>query len=392
MDDLRKPRILFVDDDQDILAGLRQSLRKERKRWDLVFANDGDEVRAQLDDGPPDVVVTDMQMPGMNGVEVLKLFVERAPQCLRFVLSGEPSSDLSVQAVPYTHQWMSKPCSREVMVGTLERALGMFECLSRPEVKRVALGASALPSPPVIYQRLLQAVEDPNADIEELSGAVETDPALAARVLQLTNSSFFGRRQMATTVRDAMSFLGLRTLADLALAGEVFETWGQGKRERSPEALFEHSQEVVEAARLIAADLEDIDLATCKTGALLHDIGALLIEHSHPELAEQLGEARGTQTWEAIEMKELGCTHADLGGALLQSWGLPMGIVEAVTFHHAPGRCRAEVFDHVGVIHVANGLVSGTPLDEEFLAKVGVLDRVASWAAQLDCDGQEEAA
>ena len=64
--------VLFVDDEQAILDGLRNSLRKERKRWEMTFALGGQQALEAMKQSPADVVITDMRMPGMDGAELLR--------------------------------------------------------------------------------------------------------------------------------------------------------------------------------------------------------------------------------------------------------------------------------------------------------------------------------
>ena len=84
----RKPSVVFVDDDQRILDGLRRSLRTRRQEWDLHFCTSGRQALQQLADAPCDVVVSDMRMPGMDGAELLSHVSRVAPGALRVLLSA----------------------------------------------------------------------------------------------------------------------------------------------------------------------------------------------------------------------------------------------------------------------------------------------------------------
>jgi response regulator RpfG family c-di-GMP phosphodiesterase len=113
-------KILFVDDDPNILAGYKRSLYK---RFEIVTAPDGAEglVRIQ-NDGPFAVVVADMQMPGMNGVEFLRKAQEQSPDTVRLMLTGNADQKTAADAVNQGHvfSFLTKPCPVE----TLELALG----------------------------------------------------------------------------------------------------------------------------------------------------------------------------------------------------------------------------------------------------------------------------
>ena len=378
----KKPRILFVDDEVDLLAGMRQSLRKERKRWELKFACGAAEAMEILSERNPDVVVTDMRMPGKNGVQLLEEVAQAAPRTLRFVLSGEASEELSMRAVPLTHQWMSKPCSRETLVRTIERALSITGYLTDARALEMVLGTKSLPAAPDAYRAMMEALRDPGVDLDVIADRIEADAALSARVLQMSNSSFFGRRQEIVRIRDAVTTLGLRLIADLVLASEVFESWMPEDStvwSRSPQELQEHAHRVLSVARHITQD-SGVDPATCGTAALIHDLGALVLERQAPDLARRVEEARvDDEPWHLVEARELGFDHAQVGAALLMSWGLPVCAVEAVGFHHAPTLCDARELDHVGVVHIANAIATGEAPDPEYVESIGATEKVAEW-------------
>ena len=89
--------ILFVDDDPDILAGLRNALRRNRARWNMRFALGGEAGLRELGAAPCDVIVTDMRMPGMDGLALLGEVRQHHPQAARLVLSGHADLDAVVR-------------------------------------------------------------------------------------------------------------------------------------------------------------------------------------------------------------------------------------------------------------------------------------------------------
>src|ERR1044071_1058497 len=89
-----KKRILFVDDEPAILAGLQNLLYKHRKRWQMVFALGGqlglDEIRKE----PCDIVVSDMRMPGVDGATLLNTVKDECPSTVRIMLSGHADREI----------------------------------------------------------------------------------------------------------------------------------------------------------------------------------------------------------------------------------------------------------------------------------------------------------
>src|SRR5215216_3670691 len=107
---MNKRRILFVDDEQNLLDGLQNLLRKQRAIWDMHFALGGKAALAELEAAPFHVIVSDMRMPGMDGAELLARVQRDYPSVARIVLSGHAERETVLRALPVTHQFLSKPC------------------------------------------------------------------------------------------------------------------------------------------------------------------------------------------------------------------------------------------------------------------------------------------
>lgn len=120
-------RILFVDDDPNILAGFERSLRK---KFQIATAKDGEAALSLLDqDGPYAVVVADMQMPGMNGVQFLRKAQQKSPDSVRLMLTGNADQRTAVDAVNQGHvfSFLTKPCPTDLLESALENALKQYQ-------------------------------------------------------------------------------------------------------------------------------------------------------------------------------------------------------------------------------------------------------------------------
>ena len=111
-------RVLFVDDDRDILIAMRRLLKLQRVPWEMVFVEGPFAALDALAEASFDVVVTDMRMPGMNGDELLRKVRERYPSTLRVILSG--NAEALDRAV--AHHLLGKPCDRTALSAIVERA------------------------------------------------------------------------------------------------------------------------------------------------------------------------------------------------------------------------------------------------------------------------------
>lgn len=366
------PVLYFVDDEPDILAGLRQILHKERKRWNLHFFAESKQALRAMQSIPPDIVVSDMRMPRMDGATLLAEVKLRFPECLRFVLSGEASESLSLRAVPLAHQWMSKPCSRETLVTSIDRALQVMQHLRSPSLRAWVAANEGLPAAPHAYQGVQKALQAPEADLDSVSHWIEQDPGLAARVLQITNSSFFGPRQSVVRVRDAVTMIGLRLLGQVVLAAEIVQVFGQGSRRVG--RILLRAQQVADLSRRMAAELE-LDPHRAWTAGLLHEVGAMLVAQNQP-----------TSKSAPLSQDE----QTAVGGALLQSWGLPLEIVETASFYHRPSALPHQTVSLLGIVHLADGIVRASELDASYLSNHDLQAFTARWQAHWE--GQPPAA
>jgi response regulator RpfG family c-di-GMP phosphodiesterase len=126
---MNKSRILFVDDDPNVLSAYQRTLRK---RYTLDTASSGDAGLALIEkDGPYAVIVADMQMPGMNGIDFLKHAMEKTPDTVRLMLTGNADQKTAVDAVNHGHvfSFLSKPCPSESLEAALENALRQYELI-----------------------------------------------------------------------------------------------------------------------------------------------------------------------------------------------------------------------------------------------------------------------
>jgi YesN/AraC family two-component response regulator len=117
-----RKRILFVDDEPAILAGLRNLFRREHLRWDMVFALGGEDALSEARKQPFDVVVSDQGMPGMDGTTLLSTINEEHPETALIMLSGYVDT-ASILCVLPTLLVLTKPCDTPMLREAIERSI-----------------------------------------------------------------------------------------------------------------------------------------------------------------------------------------------------------------------------------------------------------------------------
>ena len=386
-------RILFVDDEPNVLSGLRRMLFPMRKEWDMEFCGSGQEALDLMAKDPVDVIVTDMRMPGMDGTAVLRHVMEKYPQTVRFVLSGQSDKETILRTVGAAHTFLSKPCSADVLKSCVDRAFALRDLLGNRSLKSLVAQVDALPALPQTYQRVKEELASEDASVRSVGKIIESDLGMTAKVLQLVNSAFVGLRQGVSDVTQAVSMLGLDTVRSLLLMVGAFDTQREMPSRLPLNYLWEHGMTVGRFAQGIckAEEADEVTTNQSFTAGLLHDAGILVLATNYKEDYERILEhAKANQTpLHRVELETFGCTHAQVGAYLLGIWGLPDSVVEAVAYHHSPSQCLAQHFGPLMAVHAADaldqeqrgpdGCLPSAPLDTAAIERMGLAGHVESW-------------
>lgn len=347
-------RVLFVDDEINVLNGLKRMLRTVARDWSMSFSQSAEDALEAMRKFPDfDVVVTDLNMNGMNGADFLLRVREEFPNTVRFVLSGSTDGQMILKVSNVAHQILGKPCEPRQLYSAISRAFALREQLNSGPMKAILHRMDKLPALPVVYQQVLEQMVREDASIGEIGKLIEKDPALSAKVLQIVNSAYMGVRNPVSNLVQACSMLGLENLKNVVLMAEVFAL-PKGKalpKGFNVDELWNHSLAVGECARAIASnetsDKNVIDRAF--TSGLLHEVGQLILA---TRLTEPFGKtleyaAENRLQLVDAEQKILGITHAQIGSYLLELWGLPDTVIEAIAFHIHPSSCPTEDYSLV---------------------------------------------
>lgn len=362
--------ILFVDDERQILDGLRMRLRHLHNKWNMEFADSGAQAIERMQEHAHDVLVTDMRMPGMDGARLLEVVSTRWPQTIRIVLSGYAELEQTVRLVPFAHQYLSKPCQPQQLENVVERCLLLHQLLNDPHSRAIVGRIRKLPSLPSIYVALQNIIRDEEVTLRDVAKLVAADSALAARVLQIVNSAFFRLAKRISNVEQAVSYLGFNAIRNLAMSVEVFSQWPGGAcGGLDMDKLQSHVHSVAAAASALTAKTPIAD--DTMLAGLLHDIGYWILAQECPhDLTEavKLSVSSGIAL-HAAETQVMGASHAEIGAYLLGLWGLPYSVVEAVAHHHQPERVTQADFDVLAAVVIAH---SFAPTDDATAFGAGV--------------------
>lgn len=212
-------------------------------------------------------------------------------------------------------------------------------------------------------QQAQQIASQSEMELNQLAPVLEAEPLLAARVLHVANSPFYGFPRQIASIREACVVLGQHTLRNLILAAAVLDILKEHTTaEEYCLALSRHCAHTAAIARRLAPQFgQSGDVAY--TVGLLHDTGSLFMYALLPGETIKVREYMQSKacTEEQAEQTILGFDHASLSGAIAQRWNLPTEISAAITAHHDPGRWPGDLTD---LIHVADVISSWMTRDE----------------------------
>lgn len=388
-------QVVFVDDEPNVLSGLERQLRPQRAAWGMRFCAGAAAALAALEQMPADVVISDMRMPRTTGGELLAEIMRRWPATIRIILSGQADIDMVHQTIGPAHQFLCKPSSADSLRAVISRIWRLRGSIANAKVHALVGGMCTLPSLPALHQELVDRLAAAEPSLDGAASVVARDPGMAARVLQLLNSGFFGSARVLADPHEAATRLGLGTLRVLTHTIPGFTRLETGKQAWfDPGGMWAHSARVSRLAGLIAEDagLPAEEVGMARTAGLLHDTGHMLLVAHRPKEYVILARKVGQEGDVHGERLVLGCTHGEIGAYLLGLWGLPEPIVEAVTWHHEPmrpGHTRASALTCVHAADALDSLQAAGPtgidrLSREHVAAVGLAGRVEHWRSLVE--------
>lgn len=211
------------------------------------------------------------------------------------------------------------------------------------ELEELIDGTVNIPTIPTALAEITAIFDSPEGSAKDAAKVIEKDPAIAARVLRLVNSSFFGLKNPVSNINLACSILGLKVIKNLVVQATVIQIFGGKSALASFDAawLWDHSFKTAVACRLLAEQspvgqgMPKDDAYTC---GLIHDIGKLILMDSQ---AERFGEALALSKQANLPLAKaegevLGYNHAHVGGLLASRWKLAPSVQAAVMYHHSP--------------------------------------------------------
>ena len=216
--------------------------------------------------------------------------------------------------------------------------------LTQQKVETIVQSVNSLRPMPANVTRVLREIEKPDITIDMLAGLISLDQALAALVLQMSNSVSLGYSRTCSTLYEAIMYIGLARLKSILLtssATSMLKRSLSGYRLGAGE-LWHHSLMTAGIAEWLAQALRYSNPEEAYVSGLLHDIGKLLLDQyvfSNYQMIMDYVQRYRLPLWQ-VEEKLLGIDHARVGGLIAERWNFPVTLVDAIRHHHTPSFAR----------------------------------------------------
>jgi len=215
-----------------------------------------------------------------------------------------------------------------------------------------------LPTLPAVASKIINLVNNPRTSANDITQVISRDPALAAKVLRLVNSAYYGFPRQIKTITHAIMILGFKDLKNLVVSASVFKMFkGQANLiDIDLEALWQHSIGCAICAKLLAIRKKSKEPEEAFMAGLLHDIGKILLrQYWKKEFAEVIQMVKEKSIWiKEAEEKVLGITHAEVGAVLANKWNLPATLSKAIHMHHQPQKAKESEYELAALTHAAD--------------------------------------
>ncbi len=222
--------------------------------------------------------------------------------------------------------------------------------------KKILKRIKDLPPMPKVLFKARQVMEDPKSGFKEIAKIIETDQAIAAKVLKVANSAYYGLSGMVNSIHQATVVLGYETLEQVITMVSSSSLLGKQLKGYSLNAgvLWRHSLAVALASRIIAKKRAPSLEGDAFSVGLIHDAGKLALDANLLKKKMEIRDFLENQEMSFLKAERhvLGFDHTEIAHDLCQKWKLPVDHAEAMRFHHSPEASNNNQLAHI--VHLAD--------------------------------------
>ena len=354
--------VLFVDDEKKILRSLKRSFFRES--FKTFFASGGNDAIEIIRKNEIDIIVTDVRMPDMTGLELLKIIKNRYPFIHRVILSGfvEEQSVINALNSGLATTYFAKPWDDKVLKEKILHLFKIRKYLKGTNLLKLLGLIDNFPTLPSLYHEFTEALEK-DKNIGYIVKIIQRDVAAASKILKVANSAFYGGKRVQNLKKAAVK-IGLQAVKNIFLTLSVVNSmqWDDYQIKKL-EAIFSHSSLVNKFVKHIYEKKYNKMLpANYSAAGIVHDIGKIIILQYFTDTYRKIEKELNNNTTKSfydieLELGREGKTHCEIGAYFMNNWNFPQVLVEVSLFHHSPEFASKHNKDLIKLVNLADRLI-----------------------------------
>jgi len=358
-------RLLLVDDVAERLDRLEAEVENAQPSWRIMRADDVRDAAHLISAAQCDAIVVADSRRHDRSAELLSQACKLMPNALRIALGDSELAVANLIKAEVAHRVLAAPLDTQRLIDSIKSVRSLEAMLGSSALRERIAAIHRLPPAPTVALALIRENASGTASMSSIAQRVHADAALAAKVLQLSNSAFYSRGKPVLEIERALTLLGMDAVVNLVLAVQSFINPVLQSR-----AILA-SQMAVQVVR----DVNQTALGpVAATASTLAYIGKLLNLRSDEINLRVPHDSDNRQPELPIE--------SVAGAYLLSLWGLPWPIIEAVAYRDNPTAASEQNFGLTTAVHTACALADGKPIDEGWLEVLNASDHVREWEAR----------
>lgn len=377
---MEKFKVLFVDDDFVIIETLKRSLHRLCPKGKFIFTSDPYEVLSLVENESPDILVTDIQMPGKSGIEVLEEVAVTYPNILRYSLSGGGGQEVNMRIIELVDGAFSKPCNSQDIVSKLEKVYCKEEGFQISRNGPLRCSSECL-------EQVKEIIQNGKGGLEQV---LLQDGIMALKALQ-TVEMFV--EEKLDSLSEKLTQANTSLFFDICTGTKLFSPFSLDEIQRwKLENFWKENLEIAKLSKYVAFDYtNDENIADeAYFAGLFHRIGLLFIISDYPEKYQKvLKELEDKENSNVLEVEEglLGINQQKVSGYIVSLWlGIP-SLTRAIRYYLTPMKAGDnQVFDSLTALHIGHAICSGCEGDLDYLKSFGLDKKMIQWKSFLSDD------
>jgi putative nucleotidyltransferase with HDIG domain len=201
-----------------------------------------------------------------------------------------------------------------------------------------------LPTIPVVATQVLQLLDNPDVNVDEVADLMLSDQVMTARVMKMVNSPIYRPSQEITSLKRALVYLGIRNIKEIALTSSFISAFENKSGAIDISTFWAHAFGVGMVSKIIAEKIHYNDIEKAYLAGIIHDIGEVVLSYYQPETFSKIMAIIKEQPVRLIdvEQEEFKTTHTEVGYCIAEKWNFPEAYREVVLYHHTPREATSD--------------------------------------------------